>query len=271
LPLRNMFGLPDATLRWQIARSPAAPGGVEIIEVTKAGGTQLERKFADVGAATLIVTVRDLDATFARLQKLGAPVVTRGGAPIELERATKVRTVVVKDPAGHFVEIMQTQTLPATSAPASANVIDVTVSLTVADVETSVRLYGQVLGMKVVVPPGPPPATAGQVTAVFDNAALPVSIAGLQILTSGIKIQLVEFAGARAVAGRIQDFGSTRMQIRVNDIEEAIAAFKRFGGEVVSTGGVALDLPAGNGVLKVAIVRDPNNLFVVLIQAPPAA
>jgi catechol 2,3-dioxygenase-like lactoylglutathione lyase family enzyme len=182
-----------------------------------------------------------------------------------------VRTVAVEDPAGHFVEIMQPETLSPTSAPASANVIDVTVSLTVADVETSVRLYGEVLGMKVIVPPGPPPATTGPMTAVFDNAELPVSIAGLQIPTSGIKIELVEFAGAKTVAGRIQDFGSTRMQIRVNDIEEAIAAFNRFGGEVISTGGVPLDLPAGNGVLKVAIVRDPNNLFVVLIQAPPAA
>jgi hypothetical protein len=29
-------------------------------------------------------------------------------------------------------------------------------------------------------------------------------------------------------------------------------------------------LPAGNATLEVAIVRDPNNLFVVLIEAPPA-
>jgi hypothetical protein len=31
------------------------------------------------------------------------------------------------------------------------------------------------------------------------------------------------------------------------------------------------DLPAGNPALKVAIVRDPNNLFVVLSEAPPPA
>jgi hypothetical protein len=29
--LRNMFGLPDARLRWQIARPPAVTGGVEIV------------------------------------------------------------------------------------------------------------------------------------------------------------------------------------------------------------------------------------------------
>jgi hypothetical protein len=34
-------------------------------------------------------------------------------------------------------------------------------------------------------------------------------------------------------------------------------------------GGQPVALPAGNSTLRVAIVRDPNDLFVVLIQAPP--
>jgi hypothetical protein len=117
-------------------------------------------------------------------------------------------------------------------------------------------------------PSSTPPAN---VKALFGVAAEPVSIAAMQVPTSGIVIEFVEFAAAKRVQGRIQDPGSTRMQLRVNDIEETIAAFKRFGGEVVSTGGVPLDLPAGNSTLKVAIVRDSNNLFVVLIQAPPPA
>jgi hypothetical protein len=82
----------------------------------------------------------------------------------------------------------------------------------------------------------------------------------------------IDFKGVErtAVPSRIQDFGSTRVQLRVRDIDAAIAAFARFGGEVVSTGGRALALPAGNSTLEVAIVRDPNNLFVVLIETPPA-
>ena len=82
----------------------------------------------------------------------------------------------------------------------------------------------------------------------------------------------VDFKGLerRSVIGRIQDFGSTRVQLRVRDVDAAIEAFKRYGGEVVSTGGKPLALPAGNSTLKVAIVRDPNHLFVVLIEAPPA-
>jgi len=95
----------------------------------------------------------------------------------------------------------------------------------------------------------------------------------LQVPTSGFELRFIEFSGVdkKIVQGRVQDPGSTRMQLRVRDIDAAIAVFKRFGGEVVSTGGKPLDLPAGNNTLKVAIVRDPNNLFVVLIESPRPA
>ncbi len=263
--LRNMFGLPDAKLRWQIARSPAAPGGVEIIEVSEAGGAPLTRKFDDVGAATLVATVRDLDATVAKLARLNAPVVTRGGKPIT--GASRARSLVVKDPAGHFVQLVELPRGAATEAPPEANVVGVAVLLTVADIRQAMRLYGDALGLKVLR--GPTVPTGAGFPAMFDVANEPSAVATLQVPTSGIVVQLVQFASAKRVSGRIQDPGSTRMQLRVNDIDEAIAAFKRFGGEVVSTGGAPLDLPAGNSTLKVAIVRDANNLFVVLIQAPP--
>jgi hypothetical protein len=57
--------------------------------------------------------------------------------------------------------------------------------------------------------------------------------------------------------------------LRVADIDKAVAALGKSGGTFVSTGGKPLDLPAGSNTLKVGIVRDPDNLFVVLIQSPP--
>jgi len=94
-PLRNMFGLPDASLRWTIARPPAGRGGVEIVEISKAQGKPLARRIQDSGAFTLLVLVRDVDAAFAKVKATGAPVVSTGGAPMTVGRA---RAVVVKDP-----------------------------------------------------------------------------------------------------------------------------------------------------------------------------
>jgi predicted enzyme related to lactoylglutathione lyase len=269
--LRDMFGLPDAKLRWQITRTPAVAGGVEIVEISAANGKPLERRAQDPGAVTLVATVRDLDATLARLKGLGAPVVTRGGAPVAIGQRG-LRIAVVKDPAGHFVEIAQPAQLPDTQAAPTANVVGVAVRLTVSDLEQAMNLYRDALGLKMTTAPAEASGDATVLGALgVDGGKYRVGV--LQVPTSGFELRFIEFSGVerKTVQGKLQDPGSTRMQIRVRDIDAAIAAFKRFGGEVVSTGGKPLELPAGNNKLKVAIARDPNNLFVVLIESPPPA
>ena len=269
-PLMAMFGLPNAKLRQQIARTPAVAGGVEIVELSAASGKAVERRNQDPGAVTLVATVRDLDATLARLERLGAPVVTRGGKPVTIGQ-NGLRIVVVKDPDGHFVEIAQPAQLPDTQAPPTQNVVGMALRVTVSDVAKAMSLYGDALGLKVNRAPGEPSGDAAVLGALgVDGGTYRVGL--LQVPTSGFELRFIEFSGVdkKTVQGRVQDPGSTRMQLRVRDIDAAIAVFKRFGGEVVSTGGKPLDLPAGNNKLKVAIVRDPNNLFVVLIESPPA-
>ena len=83
--LRAMFGLPDAHLRQQIGRAPPTPGGVEIVEIPRTDGQPaVAAKMGDPGAVMLMVIVRDIDAPLARLKKMGAPVVTTGGAPVKM-------------------------------------------------------------------------------------------------------------------------------------------------------------------------------------------
>src|SRR5712671_1638010 len=114
-PLRNMFGLPDASLRWTIARPPAMRTGVEIVEISKAQGKPVERRPQDPGAFTLIVLVRDAGAAYAKAKAAGATFVTAGSAPLTVGRA---KAFVLKDPDGHFVEVAQLDPLPETTAPA---------------------------------------------------------------------------------------------------------------------------------------------------------
>jgi len=271
--LRRMFGLPDAQLRWQVGRTTGVRGGVEIVEIKKADGKPLERRIQDSGAFTLIVLVRNLDDVFSRIRQQRAPVVTTGGMPVSVSSGTgKARAVIVKDPAGHFVEIVQPDPLPDTAA--ASNVLGVRVRLTVEDVGQAGRLYRDILSLQ--------PRTAGE----FQSNPAVLAMMGLkdgqyrvstfQVPTSGLIVELADFKGIerRAVRGTIQDPGSTRIQIQVRDVEAAIAALTKAGGVVVSTGGGTVDLPGrGGATTKVAIVRDPDNLFLVLLQAapPPAA
>jgi len=263
--LRAMFGLPNEKLRQQIARAAPTPGGVEIVEIP---GAVVERKVQDPGTVMLMVVVRDINTTLARLKKLGAPIVTTGGVPVVVQG---VLAIVVKDPAGHFVELVQLGGAPPAAEGANANIIGVRVRHTVENLERSLALYRDGLGLQgsSQVPPYFSEPT------VLDLLGLPHDVqyrfGMLTVPTSGLGIELIEFKDAhRAAAPARLAPGSTRLQLRVADIDAAVAVLTKAGGTFISTGGKPLDLPAGSTTLKVGIVRDPDDLFLVLIQAPPA-
>jgi catechol 2,3-dioxygenase-like lactoylglutathione lyase family enzyme len=268
--LRAMFGLPDARLRQQIGRAPPIPGGVEIVEISQAGGRPLVRQIQDPGAVMLLVVMRDISAPLARLKQLGAPIVTAGGVPVNVE--DQLMAIVVKDPAGHFVELMQGLRPPPAPAGATSNIVGVRVRHTVANLESSLALYRDGLGLRGI----PQLPRYDGVRSVLDLLGLPHKVryrfTQVTVPTSGLGIELIEFKGARLPAppANLADPGATRMQLRVADIDAAVAALTKAGGTFISTGGRPLDLPAGNATLKVGIVRDPDDLFLVLIQAPRA-
>jgi catechol 2,3-dioxygenase-like lactoylglutathione lyase family enzyme len=224
----------------------------------------------DSGAFTLLVLVRDIDSVAARLKKLGAPVLTIGGEPalVPMGPDTQARLLMVQDPDGHFVEVVQPPEMPTTAAPATANIVEVRVRLTVEDVPRAIELYQNALGLELVSRSDfvDNPAVA----AAFGMPGSQFRFGMLRVPTSGLTFEVIDFKGVdrKKVRADIQDPGSTRIQLRVRNVDEAIAAFAKFGGEVVSTGGKSLEIPAGNNRLKVAIVREPDNLFAVLIETP---
>lgn len=270
--LRNMFGLPNARLRWSVARPSGMRTGVEIVEIQQAGGKAVERRMQDSGAVTLIVFVSDINAIFTRMKPLGATIVSVGGAPFEFPgRGGVAHGVMLKDPDGHFVEMYQPA--PSAGEAAATNTPDVTqvrVRLTVDDASQAQRLYQQ-LGLQGVLDP----AFTSNPT-VMRMFGLPAvaqfRVASMTVPTSGLLLEFIEFKGVdrKAVRSNIQDPGSTRIQLQVRDVDAAVTLLKAAGGAVISTGGATVDLPGRGGtVTKTAIVRDPNNLFLVLIQTAP--
>jgi catechol 2,3-dioxygenase-like lactoylglutathione lyase family enzyme len=272
-PLRNMFGLPDAQLRWTVARPATLRTGVEIVEISKVASHPLGRSVADPGAFTLVATVRDVNATLARLKTLGGAVVSASGAPLSITSgATKARAVVVRDRDNHFVELIQPETLPA--GDEANGVVEVRVRLTVDSIDRAIKLYRDVLGFQ-----QQSVGAYAKDRTMMDLLGVPrgeYRVATTQVPGSGLIVEFVEFRGLerQTVRGDIQDPGSTRMQLQVRDLDLALQGLVQAGGAIVSTGGAPVEMPAGRGAtIKAAIVRDPNNLFLVLIQAPqpPAA
>jgi predicted enzyme related to lactoylglutathione lyase len=269
-PLRNMFGLPGAQLRWTIARPAVMRGGVEIVEAKNVTSHALARNVQDPGAMSLVLAVRDIDAVLARLTKLGGTIVTTTGGPVDATLGgAPARAVLVRSPDGHYLQLVQRPNGPADSANPDALVTEVRVRLTVDNVDRAMRLYRSELGLQ-----------EQSVGAFLDNPAV-LQMLGLrsgayrqaitQVPGSGLYMQFIEFKDVprQTVRGNIQDPGSTRMQLQVEDLDAAMKAIVRAGGQVVSSGGMPVQLPAGRGgMIRAVVVRDPDNLFVVLLEAP---
>ena len=268
--LRNMFGLPDAQIRWMVGRPPGMRSGVEMVEIRNAASRAVDRRIQDPGAFTLIVVVRDVDSVLARVKQLGAPVITNGGVPVTFGTSPRVRAIIVKDPDGHFVQITQPDPLPAATVPDPPNVMGVRVRLTVEDAEKAMQLYWDALGVR-----GLTPGMLNSDKAVLDLLGVKSGqyrLSTAQVPATGLRLDFLDFKGLdrRTIRASIQDPGSTRIQLQVRDVDEAIAMLKRDGATVVSTNGTTVELPGrGGATTKVAIVRDPNNLFLVLLQAAP--
>lgn len=262
-PLGRLFGLPDARLRWAVARPVSMTDGVEIVEISGPSARPLERRVQDPGAFMMLVTVTDVDAAMRHMKTLGGTVVTASGRPVTAGRTNTVRAVVVRDPDDHFVELLQPDTLPAGSPPGA---IDARIRLTVDDLDRAVTLYRDALGFQQVSISAFTNDRTG-----MDLLGLPQGAeyryASLRVPGSNLSIELIEFRGTERqhVQGRIQDPGSTRLQLQVRNLDAAIRAVVDAGGAVVSGGAAPVELPAGRGAtIRAAMVRDPNNLFLVL-------
>ena len=274
-PLRNMFGLPDAQLRWNVARPAGMRGGVEIVEVKKIASRAAMRNVQDPGAVSLVLAVRDVDALLARLVPLGATVVTTDGRPVDVTLlGAPARAALVKTPDDHFLQLVQRPVNGAAASDPAAAVMEVRVRLTVENMERTLKLYRDELGVQVQSP-----GTFGGAPAVMQMLGLrsgQFRQAITQVPGSGLFLQFIEFKDTerKTVRSDIQDPGSTRLQLQVKDLDAAIKAVVGAGGHVVSSGEMPVQLPAGRGgTIRAAVVRDPDNLFLVLIeqaQAPPA-
>jgi hypothetical protein len=66
----------------------------------------------------------------------------------------------------------------------------------------------------------------------------------------------------RPLKTKVQDPGTAILQLTVRDMDGLMKVLKANNANVISTGGEPVSLGAG----KLVIVRDPNNLYLELIQ-----
>jgi predicted enzyme related to lactoylglutathione lyase len=257
-----MVGVPEtAKVRFVTPRVPGSDFGVELEEFTEIDRTVMNPQPQDPGGVTLVLLVRDVAAAFAPLKQAGVRVVTPGGAPAALGK-TKARGVLVSDGQGHFVELLQPDPLPATTAPAESNVIGARVRLTVAATDQSIRFYRDAL--RIPVEPG---TFGSDQAAVLGLKPEQVRISIGQFPGSPTALELLEVRGVTRtpIKPHPQDPGAIRLSMRVRDLDTAVSKVKAAGATIMSSGDITATT---NGVRRRLVVSDPNGIFVQFDPLP---
>jgi predicted enzyme related to lactoylglutathione lyase len=255
--LVNFLGTPTAQVRVSSVRIPGTMMNVELVDFKDIDRKAVQPRLQDPGAVMLILLVRDVDALLGRMKNEGVRVVTTGGLPVNLDPET--RAVVIQDPDGFHIELLQLNPLPETAAPASSNVIGSRFALTVEDTERTMRVFHDVLGFNPLIGP-----FTDSENRMMNTPGAQIRRTSAQVPGSPLEIDFLEFKGIdrKPINARIQDPGATRLQLRVRDVDSTVKSLKAAGGQVVTTGGDGG--PINMRGLRVAIVRELNNLFLVI-------
>jgi catechol 2,3-dioxygenase-like lactoylglutathione lyase family enzyme len=137
-----------------IPGTAASPGGpemtIEAIEITGIPRYPFHPALTDPGASYLKLIVSDLDRTLAVLKSERVPVITPGGNLVELSgwpgMTGRIRAVMVRDPDGYPVELMEVTPAPATTAAPGSKVLGARVTVVVDDLEKTCRMYRSLVG-----------------------------------------------------------------------------------------------------------------------------
>ena len=137
-----------------IPGTAAAPGGpqmtIEAIEIKGIPTRPFNPALTDPGASYLKLIVTDLDKTLALLKDEMFPVITPGGSPVDIPSwpgvEGKIRAVMVRDPDGYPVELMQITPAPSSTAAPGSRVLGARVTIVVDNLEKTTRLYQSLVG-----------------------------------------------------------------------------------------------------------------------------
>jgi predicted enzyme related to lactoylglutathione lyase len=256
MKLGNTIG---AQSRIAVVKVPGAAIGLELIEYKDIDRKPAHPRFQDPGTGNFAIQLKDIATVADRVKKSGAHVLTLAGSPVDIGVE---KGFFVQDPDGFVVELTQFNTPPPAAANAPGNLFGASVEITVADTEQTAKFYRD-MGFTMRVGDSFTENklmadTAGTPGATFRQSS--TTVPGSMVRISFIEFKNIE---RKPLQTRVQDPGTAIIQLRVRDVDEAMKKFKAAGATVISTGGE----PVTMGNRRLAIVRDPNNLFLELLPA----
>lgn len=245
---------------------------VEAIEFRGMERHQYVQKLTDIGGSHLVLILRDLDSAVAKLKEDGALFLTPGAEPVEVPLMygtnQRKRAIVVRDPDGYPVELVELTPAPATTAPADSNIIGARISVTVEDLAASKQLYSDLVGPELQF------WTSELIEDEAYNRLRDTPNAAFRYATalvpgSPVYFELVEYEGIeqRKIDPILQDIGTAHALFMVSDIDLALQRMRAAGFTTLAKTGEPSYL---SPTTRALFFKEHNNFFVEFMATVPS-
>jgi len=259
-------GVPYRVTQGMIAESPMRD---ENVEWNVGDRKPIRPRLQDPGAGVMVMHVRDLDTIMVRVKQAKSTVVTTGGQPVAVAGPEgKSRSVVLQDPDGFFVQLIQPDSLPATAAQASNNIYDIGFGVTVDNRDRMLAVF-KAMGFEPLLGDWSKDKAQARVAGVA--ASTRIRRATALVPGTTFEVTFTEFKGLdkKHYQSRVRDPGTSMLRLRVRDMDSILARVKAAGLTVASRAGQPVTVMGANGGQHIAIMDGPDNLKIQFVHAIP--
>ncbi len=242
---------------------------LEAFEYRNIDRRQIIPALVDPGASSLRILVRDLDKVMEAAKAAGVAIVTTGGVPVAVPAPAglsgSARAIMIRDPDGYPLELMQVTPAPSSVAPEASNVLGAQMSVVVSDLAASLNFYRRFIGADLQTWEG----EGWQKNTAFSQLrSIPDAeyrTAAVLLPGSAIRLELIQFRGVEQTPYRpiFQDIGFGHVALVTKDIEVTASRMKQLGVRSIAQSGTWTEF---NPKLRAIYTRDLDGFFIEVIE-----
>jgi catechol 2,3-dioxygenase-like lactoylglutathione lyase family enzyme len=233
-PVATMYNTSGSKFRGATFKVPNSDLGLEFIEWQGNRSPAVKARVFDPGAPVIVLQVRSIEAGIEAVKQHGGSFVTPNGEPVRFssERFSPRRLMIVRDPDGYFVELINPDQSP--ESPDPGNVLGAT--------------DDPVLGKMMAL---------GTVLQRFAGSTVPGSTLGLQFA------EYDKLEGKKVEQGLPRP-GTSMLRLMVRDLDASLAKAKAAGATAAPGSDPPVTLENGR---RMAVVLSPDGLLLQLAEA----
>ncbi len=242
---------------------------LEAFEYRNIDRRQIIPALVSPGVSSLRLLVRDLDKVVEAAKAAGVAVITAGGAPVVVPTPAGLtgssRAIMIRDPDGYPVELMQVTPAPPSVAPEGSNVVGAQMSVVVSDLSASLNFYRRFIGSDLQTWEGAGWQTSKAFTQLRGIPDAEYRTAAALLPGSAVRLELVQFRGVEQTPYRpvFQDIGFGHVALVAKDIEVMLNRMNQLGVRTIAQSGTWTQF---NPSLRAIYTRDLDGFFIEVIE-----